>query len=222
MLIEWIGHSCFYLTAKTGKTIIIDPYGDEVGLLVPQKPADIVLITHDHFDHLNKSYLDGIKSEYTLIDKVGEYAADGIKITGINVMHDEKNGAERGTCVSFLIEADNMRILHMADVGAMPPPEYFKQIGKVDILMIPVGGVYTVGAKGALNIMDAVHANITIPMHYLVNGLTMKELASVHDFLARAQSREYDVSRLGGDVFEITADSLKKRNRIVVMECTHC
>ncbi len=222
MLIEWVGHSCFYLTTEAGKTIIIDPYGDKIGLCVPEKAADVVLITHDHFDHLNADYLKALPEGSVVIDKEGSYEACGIKITGIPVCHDEQQGAERGMVVSYLIETDGMRLLHMGDVGAMPDPAYFEKIGKIDLLMIPVGGFYTVDAKGALNIMDAIHPNITIPMHYLVPGLSLSELASPHDFLARAASREYDVSRTGGGLFDITADNLKKRNRIVVMECTHC
>ena len=157
-----------------------------------------------------------------LIAEAGEFEAGGIRVTGIPVWHDDRQGSERGQVITYLIEADGMRLLHMGDVGEMPAPSYFEKIGKIDILMIPVGGYYTVDAKGALNIMDTIHPNITIPMHYLVNGLTLTELASPHDFLARAASREYDVSRLGGGVFEITKDNLKKRNRIVVMECSHC
>ncbi len=222
MLIEWIGHSCFYVTTQEGKTIIIDPYDHTIGLKVAQKPADVVLITHDHFDHRNADYLSALPKESTVIEKEGSYEVCGIKITGIPVFHDEEQGTLRGTVVTYIIEVDGMRLLHMGDVGEMPAPSYFEKLGKIDILMIPVGGYYTVDAKGALNIMDTVHANITIPMHYLTGTLNLTELASAHDFLARAASREYDVSRLGGGLFEITADNLKKRNRIVVMECTHC
>ena len=214
MLIEWIGHSCFYMTTEAGKTILIDPYDNTIGLRVPEARADIVLVTHDHFD--------GMRDGDVLIAEAGEFEAGGIRATGIPVWHDDRQGSERGQVITYLIEADGMRLLHMGDVGEMPAPSYFEKIGKIDILMIPVGGYYTVDAKGALNIMDTIHPNITIPMHYLVNGLTLTELASPHDFLARAASREYDVSRLGGGVFEITKDNLKKRNRIVVMECSHC
>ena len=222
MLIEWIGHSCFYMTTEAGKTILIDPYDNTIGLRVPEARADIVLVTHDHFDHKNQAYLDGMRDGDVLIAEAGEFEAGGIRVTGIPVWHDDRQGSERGQVITYLIEADGMRLLHMGDVGEMPAPSYFEKIGKIDILMIPVGGYYTVDAKGALNIMDTIHPNITIPMHYLVNGLTLTELASPHDFLARAASREYDVSRLGGGGFEITKDNLKKRNRIVVMECSHC
>ena len=222
MLIEWIGHSCFYMTTEAGKTILIDPYDNTIGLRVAEARADIVLVTHDHFDHKNQAYLDGMRDGDVLIAEAGEFEAGGIRATGIPVWHDDRQGSERGQVITYLIEADGMRLLHMGDVGEMPAPSYFEKIGKIDILMIPVGGYYTVDAKGALNIMDTIHPNITIPMHYLVNGLTLTELASPHDFLARAASREYDVSRLGGGVFEITKDNLKKRNRIVVMECSHC
>ncbi|KXK64092.1 hypothetical protein HMPREF3293_03140 [Christensenella minuta] len=210
------------MTTEAGKTILIDPYDNTIGLRVPEARADIVLVTHDHFDHKNQAYLDGMRDGDVLIAEAGEFEAGGIRVTGIPVWHDDRQGSERGQVITYLIEADGMRLLHMGDVGEMPAPSYFEKIGKIDILMIPVGGYYTVDAKGALNIMDTIHPNITIPMHYLVNGLTLTELASPHDFLARAASREYDVSRLGGGVFEITKDNLKKRNRIVVMECSHC
>ena len=222
MLIEWIGHSCFYLTTAEGTTMMIDPYDNTIGLRVPDQEADIVLVTHDHFDHRNEAYLKSLKKEHVVIDKPGDYSVCGICVKGIEIDHDEENGALRGKVVAYVIEADGMRLLHMGDVGAMPPDSFFDQIGKIDILMIPIGGYYTVDAKGALNIMDRMHPNITIPMHYLVPGLTLTELAGTHDFLARAASREYDVSRLGGGVFDITADNLKKRNRIVMMECSHC
>lgn len=221
MLIEWIGHSCFYITTKDGKTIMIDPYDNTIGLKVPEKTSDILLITHDHFDHYNHEYVDGLKHGYTLIKEAGDYIVCGIKIKGIDLFHDEQEGKLRGKTLAFLIEADGMRLLHMGDVGAMPPDSFFETVGKIDILMIPIGGTYTVDAKGALNIMDRIHANITIPMHYLTPGLKL-DIAGSHDFLARASSREYDVSRIGGGLFDITSDSLKKRNRIVVMECTHC
>ncbi|WP_066645356.1 MBL fold metallo-hydrolase [Christensenella timonensis] len=221
MLIEWIGHSCFYITTQDGKTIMIDPYDNTIGLKVPEKAPDILLITHDHFDHYNHEYVDGLKPGYTLIEKPGDNIVDGVKIRGIELDHDEEGGAQRGKVVAYLIETDGMRLLHMGDVGAMPPDSFFEAIGKIDILMIPVGGTYTVDAKGALNIMDRIHPNITIPMHYLTPGLKL-DIAGSHDFLARAASREYDVSRIGGGLFDITSDNLKKRNRIVVMECTHC
>ncbi len=221
MLIEWIGHSCFYITTQANKTIMIDPYDNTIGLKVPEKTPDILLITHDHFDHYNHEYVDGLKHSYTLIDKAGEYSPDGIKIKGIEIDHDEQGGALRGKVIAYLIETDGMRLLHMGDVGAMPAESFFEAIGKIDILMIPVGGTYTVDAKGALNIMDKIQPNITIPIHYLTPGLKLDIVAS-HDFLARAASREYDVSRIGGGLFDITSDNLKKRNRIVVMECTHC
>ncbi|MEA4853110.1 MAG: MBL fold metallo-hydrolase [Christensenella sp.] len=221
MLIEWIGHSCFYVTTTEGKTIIIDPYDNTIGLAVPQKGADVVLVSHDHFDHRNEDYIASLEDGATLIDTIGDFDVCGIKIKGIALDHDEQGGALRGKVIAFLIEADGMRILHMSDVGAMPSDAFFDEIGKIDILMIPVGGVYTVDAKGALNIMDRIQPNITIPMHYLTAGLKL-EIASPHDFLARAANREYDVSRLGGGIFDITADNLKKRRRIVVMECSSC
>lgn len=214
MLIECIGHSCFYLTTKSGIRILIDPYDNTIGLRPVKKEADIVLVTHDHYDH---AYTKEIRGEYTLIDAPGSYELCGVKITGLSTYHDEEQGALRGTVTPYLIETEGIRILHMGDTGVMPEDSFFEAVGHVDVLMVPVGGVYTLDAQGALLLMERIEPNITIPMHYKINSLLM-DIAGVHNFLTVA-GREYDKAHLGECRFEITADSLKKRDRIIVMEC---
>lgn len=217
MLIRWIGHSCFLLTTQNGTKILTDPYDNSIGLAPVIEHADIVLVSHDHFDH---NYTAGITGDYTLINTPGTHEALGIKITGFKTFHDPEHGKLRGENIVNLIEADNMRILHMGDIGTMPDDSFFESVGNVDILMIPVGGVYTVDAKGALAIMERLRPNITIPMHFKTPELDM-DIEGVHEF-SELSKKEYDRSTLGNNIFEITADSLKKRKRIIIMDCSNC
>ncbi len=213
MIIKWLGHSCFLLTLKNGKSIVIDPYDESTGYEPVNEKADIVLVSHDHHDH---SDVKGIKGNYNLIKSAGEYESDGVKITGALAYHDDQQGALRGNVVVNTIEAEGIRVMHMSDIGCVPDESFFKNAGKIDILMIPVGGVYTIDAKGALEIIEKLKPNITIPMHYLTPALKIS-LKGVHEFTALA-GKEYDISRLGGSSLEIAADTLKKRQRIVVMD----
>ena len=214
MLIKWIGHACFLLTFKNGKRVLIDPYAPDLGYEPVCEQADVVLVSHEHDDH---NFTEHLAGDFQLIDAPGEYVIDGMKITGITLPHDEAQGAKRGQVVSFLIQAEGLTFLHMSDVGCMPQDAYFELLPKIDILMIPVGGVYTVDAQGAFAIMERIHPNITIPMHYMTSSLRKFALKGVHELIELAGGG-YDVSRLGNAEFEITADNLKKRSRIMVME----
>ena len=209
MFIKWIGHACFKITLKSGPELIMDPFDDGIGLTPLDEKADIVIVSHPHHDHCNT---DGVKGEYILVDKPGEYEIKDIKIQGFT----ESHGGDFGETNCFLVEARGIRILHLGDIGVVPEDDFFEKIGRVDILMLPVGGRYTVGAKDAFQIMEKIEPNITIPMHYMVPGLTI-DIAGVHEFLELA-GREYDISRLGNSVFEIYVDNLKKRQRIMIME----
>lgn len=213
MLIKWIGHSCFKFVNKAGVEIIVDPFDNTVGYEPLDEKADIVLSSHDHFDH---NYIAGIKEGFKLIDKAGSYEECGIKIEGFELCHDDENGAKRGKTVAYKLYIDGMTLLHMGDVGIMPDDDFFEKIGKIDFLMIPVGGVYTIDAKGALEIMEKIMANITIPMHYMTASLSF-DLKGIFEFTDLA-GREFDISRLGSSEYSITADDLKKRCRIMLME----
>ena len=214
MIIKWFGHSCFQLTLKNGKSIVIDPYDKSTGYELVDEKADIVLVSHDHHDH---SYVQSIRGEYKLIREAGEYREDCVKITGVSMPHDDQQGARRGRVVVNTIEAEGIRVMHMSDIGCVPDEDFFKNAGRIDILMIPVGGYYTVDAQGALDIIDKMKPNITLPMHYLTSASKIDSIKGVHEFTTLAR-REYDISRLGGSSLEITADTLKKRQRIVVMD----
>ena len=183
MEIIWHGHSFFEIKSKENKNqvkIAIDPFSDEIGLKVPKVEADILLISHDHYDHNNKSAISG---NYFLIDQPGEYEVRGVFVKAIRSFHDKAAGKERGENLIFTIETEDLRVCHMGDFGQKELEEkQIEEIGGVDVLMIPVGGIYTISAKEAIKILEELEPKITIPMHYSLPKLKIK-LDSVDKFL---------------------------------------
>jgi L-ascorbate metabolism protein UlaG (beta-lactamase superfamily) len=168
MKIKWYGHAAFKITTGNGIRIIIDPYqsgayGGALSYGKIEEEADIVLTSHDHDDH---NYTKGIKGKYELIKDATQKDIKGVKIKGIPTFHDTSRGKERGKNVMFLIEADNLRVLHVGDLGHTLEKEKISEIGKIDILLIPVGGYYTIDAKEATLVMEALGPKVTIPMHF--------------------------------------------------------
>jgi L-ascorbate metabolism protein UlaG (beta-lactamase superfamily) len=172
MNISWYGQSCFRLESK-GISVLIDPFNKEIGLKPPRLNDDIVLVTHDHFDHNN---IEGAKEGAFVITGPGEYEKSGIFIEGIKSFHDNVEGKERGLNIIFSIKMEDIRICHLGDLGQnILTDEQIESIGDVDILMIPVGdGGATIDAVKAASIIKEIEPKIIIPMHYQVPGLTLK------------------------------------------------
>lgn len=179
MFIKWHGHACFEI--RDGTRIIIDPHdGRSIGLKTPRATADIVLVTHDHFDHNAVRVING---NFQVISSSGEYNFGPAKIKGIGAYHDEVLGAKRGRVTMYKILLEGISLLHMGDIGHILTKEQVKEIGSVDIIFIPVGGVYTVDAKKAYENTKILNPKIVIPMHYKVPGLTLG-LEKVDNFLS--------------------------------------
>jgi L-ascorbate metabolism protein UlaG (beta-lactamase superfamily) len=184
MHIIWKGQSCFQILSARAKaeqvSIAIDPFDEATGLKSSSFSADILLITHDHHDHNNKK---SIKGEPLVIEGPGEYEAKEIYIQGISSWHDEKDGKEKGANTIYIIEAEEMRVCHLGDFGQKElTTEQLEGIGDVDILMVPVGGNFTIDAKGANKVISQIEPRIVIPMHYHLPGLKIK-LDDIDKFL---------------------------------------
>ena len=184
MTIIWHGQSLFELTPSRGKNnqvnIVIDPFSQEVGLRLPKLEADIVLTTHDHYDHNN---VKAVAGNPFLIEGPGEYEIKEVFIQGIPAFHDDLQGKERGEMTIFTIEAEELRLCHLGDLGQKElTPDQLEKIGEIDILMIPVGGNYTISGKEAVKIMSQIEPKIIIPMHYALPKLKVK-LEGVEKFL---------------------------------------
>ncbi len=169
MTITWFGQACFRLEAKEG-SVLIDPFSKEIGLKPPRIKDDVVLVTHQHMDHNN---IEDANPEAFIIQNPGEYENHGIAIRGIQSFHDNKEGTERGLNTMYVIKAEELTICHLGDVGHVLTDKQVEDIGDVDILMIPVGGTYTIDAKTAVEVINQVEPKIVIPMHYKVPGLVV-------------------------------------------------
>ncbi len=173
MNIQYYGHSCFKITTKpAGRAtedvvIFIDPFDRSLGLRPPQGQASIVFVSHDHYDHNNASALKG---DPVIIDTPGEYSIKGVNIVGIDAVHDNKDGAERGRNTIFILESEDIKLCHMGDLGAALTSEQLEKINGADILLIPVGGKYTIDGKTAAEIARKIEPSIVIPMHYKIKG----------------------------------------------------
>jgi L-ascorbate metabolism protein UlaG (beta-lactamase superfamily) len=171
MEIIWHGHSFFEIQSKKIK-IAIDPFDEKIGLLPPKIKADILLISHNHYDHNNKKIISG---DYFLIEGPGEYEIKGIFIEGVESFHDEKGGKERGKNTIYKIETEGFKICHLGDFGQKELTNGQKEkLENLDILMIPVGGIFTISAKEAIKIVQELEPKIVIPMHYLLPKLKIK------------------------------------------------
>lgn len=185
MDIYWGGQASFRLKGKT-TTVVLDPFDpDFVGLKFPKDfQADIVLSSHDHKDHNNTKIITSpTDGEVAIFKDPGEYEVGGCVITGISSFHDNLAGAERGLNTIFHLNFDNLNIVHLGDLGqSRLSEEQITQIGEVDILLVPVGGVYTIDGKGASEIVAELEPKIIIPMHFSLEGLKF-QLDPVDKFL---------------------------------------
>lgn len=153
-------------------TLVLDPHdGKSLGIPVPSVRADLVLITHDHFDH---NAVRVVKGEPEVLRSfVGSTEKKGVKIEGIREYHDEVNGEKRGEISIYLIEMDGITMAHMGDIGHIPPGDVIERLKAVDILFIPVGNVFTVGPEEAWKIAEMVSPKVVVPMHYRIGGLSL-------------------------------------------------
>lgn len=200
MTITWFGQSCFRVETKEG-SFLIDPFSKEIGLRPPRIKDDIVLVTHGHYDH---NAVGDVGPETLVISSPGEYERKGIAVLGIQSFHDQSGGAERGLNTIYSIKAEDIAVCHMGDIGQQAlTEEQVELIGDVDILMIPVGGRYTVGAKEAISIVSQIEPKVIIPMHYKIAGLEIKELEGVEKFVKEVGLRPEKV-----DVFRVAKKNL--------------
>lgn len=169
MDIYHLGHSSFLIKTSEG-TLITDPYDSKmVGLRYPKKEADIVTVSHDHKDHNIVSQVGG---NPFIITYPGEYEKNDIHVTGYPSFHDNKNGEERGKNIIFKIEADHLTLVHCGDLGHVLTNDLLEEIGNIDVLMIPIGGTYTISSDEAIKIVQEVEPSIVIPMHFFQEGMS--------------------------------------------------
>ena len=166
MIITWQGQSCFKIQDKVGSegiTLVTDPFDKSLGLKVPNFEADIVTVSHDHSDHNNVAAFRGTPK---VIKSAGEYDIKGVMIEGVLSYHDASQGKERGNNIIYRIEMDDITICHLGDLGHVLDNKQLERLEGIDILLVPVGGKYTLDAKLAVEVISQIEPRIVIPMHY--------------------------------------------------------
>jgi L-ascorbate metabolism protein UlaG (beta-lactamase superfamily) len=187
MKISYLGRSCFKLEVKAETPtiekdkleIIFDPFPASLGLKPPVGDFDLVLISHDHSDHNAKEQL---KKGFFLINGPGEYTYQGASVLGINTFHDAELGTVRGSNTVYKLETEGLKICHLGDLGCLLEKKQIDLLGEIDVLMIPVGGKYTLGPKEAVETIKMLEPTFIVPMHFSVPGLKIDDLEPVSSF----------------------------------------
>jgi len=206
--IRWHGHSCFEITNDV--TIVTDPHdGRSIGIPEPTVKADIVLVTHNHYDHNSVKSVEKPGNKVITDDR--KRTIDNVQIQGIETFHDAVSGAKRGKNIIYKFVSDGVTFCHLGDLGHTLDEKTLQQIGKVDILFVPIGGIYTIDADQAWSVIRAIKPAIAIPMHYRIEGLSLP-IAGLDPFLAR---NNYKILKVGNEM-DIEKDELPKEPEVWV------
>jgi L-ascorbate metabolism protein UlaG (beta-lactamase superfamily) len=185
--ITWLGLSCFRIRGSQA-VIITDPFPPGLGYTLGKQTADIVTVSHPHPSH---SYDQGINSEHRLVKGPGEYEISGVLILGIGTYHDSVKGQSRGKNTIYLMEIDGVNVLHLGDLGHVLSDDQVEEIGNVDVLLLPVGGVSTINAAMAAEVMRKLEPKVVIPMHYKTTK-SDRDLEPVENFLKEMGQTQVD------------------------------
>jgi len=212
MLLRWHGHACFELVTDDGKVIVFDPHdGYSIGIKPPKAQADIVLISHDHFDH-NAHAIVAKPGATVLKMSVGEHEVDGLKILGVETYHDKVKGKRRGKNVVYRVQVSDIAFVHCGDLGHIPETSTIEKLKPVDIVMIPVGGTFTIEPDEAWSVIELMEPAIVVPMHYWIEGINLP-LKPVDEFLSRAPAK-WRIEKLSGN--ELTLSKPLPKNVVYV------
>lgn len=212
--IYWYGQACFKVKGKN-TSVIVDPFsGEFTGLKEPKLDGDIVCVSHQHEDHNNVGVVKGTGEEKPfIISGPGEYEINGVNIIGISSFHDDKEGAERGKNTIYQITIDEVNVVHLGDIGQKQLKQQQVEALSCDVLLIPVGGVFTIDAKEAPDIIAQLEPKIILPMHYKVGSLKF-DLAPIDDFL-KSMGKENSEKMAK---FSVSRDKLPDEPQVVVLE----
>ncbi len=182
-IITYFGHAMFLIESSEGLKVGIDPYNEQVKDTLPSLSADIVLVSHEHFDHSNTELF---KDNPEIVNSPDRKTIKGIDIEGIRTYHDRSSGEERGQNIIFKFELDGISFAHMGDLGHQLSETQVKELEGINILMLPIGGTYTINYREAINLIQEIGPNIAIPMHYKQND-TKIEIDTIHNFLGEVK-----------------------------------
>lgn len=216
--IEYFGQSSFGISDSEGMKIVTDPYDPMLGYKFPSISTQLLTVSHDHFDHNNVAALQGY--EQLIFASTGSFTNGDIKIKGITSWHDTTQGSERGPNTIYTYEINKIKICHLGDLGHELSVEQINSIGEVDVLMIPVGGFFTINSEEAIKVVNSINPKVVIPMHYGTEAsrpIFEDYLAPVEDFTSKIQLKGWEIQRI--DNLTLTKEMLntmKSKNVFVL------
>jgi L-ascorbate metabolism protein UlaG (beta-lactamase superfamily) len=219
MEISYLGHSCVKLRGKAG-TVVCDPYAASVGFAMPAISADIVTVSHEHDDHAASGPIKPTarRDRPFLITEVGEYEVGGISVFGFPSYHDDQKGAERGRNVMFKVVVDGVTICHLGDLGHTLTEQAVEDLGIVDVLLCPVGGVFTISPQEATQVIQDIDPSIVIPIHYKTpqHAAMYEKLATLEVFL-----KEFGAQAQTQPKLIVESGKLPEELQLTVLERSH-
>jgi len=214
MKIKYLGHAAFELALAGGARYVIDPYTAGAFGTLKYAPIegnfDVAVVSHSHEDHVSREVLDRSKE---IINKSGKVVVDGVTIESLMTYHDESKGSARGKNLISIVEAEGLRVAHLGDLGHAIVPKDFPMLKWMDVLMIPVGGHFTIDAATAAALAKSFEPKIVIPMHYLTPKVDFP-ITPVENFTKLMDT----VERAGASEIEVTKETLPKKMKVVVLE----
>ncbi len=212
MKVKWLGHASFLITSEEGTRIITDPYATGMGISYGEikEAADIVMVSHEHGDHNNTAAVSGSPQ---LVKEAGVQEAKGIQFKGIASFHDDADGSQRGPNTIFCFTVDDVKLCHLGDLGHQLSEQQVADIGDVDVLLIPVGGFFTIDAAVATDTTEKLKPRVVIPMHYSTAKCAYP-ISGVEDFL----KGKANVKRMDASEVEFSKNKLPSPTEIVVLK----
>lgn len=211
MKIEYLGHSSFKLTESTGTSVVCDPYDSSVGFEMANVSADAITVSHGHYDHNN---IKAIAGDPIILDKECSYDLPGVEIDAIKSFHDRQRGKQRGENLIFKFRMDGIDVCHLGDLGEDCSSELIDLLLPVNVLLIPVGGTYTITAEMAKEYVDRIMPDIVIPMHYKSKDCKL-DIDKVDEFTSLFD--EECVEELDGNELSLMRSDFDGETKVIVL-----
>ena len=219
LTLRWFGHAFFVVTSSDGVRVAMDPFGD-IGYPMPEVDADVVTVSHGHGDHNGADRLAGSPAILRGLEAGGadwnaiSYDLRDVRITALPAYHDNVEGRKRGLNSIFIVEIGGLRLAHLSDIGHTLSAETLEDMGRIDILLVPVGGIFSIDGRQAIDIMTRLRPAITIPIHYKTAATATWPIKDESTFLGGLNN----VRRLDATTISVTPETLPDRPEVWVMQ----
>lgn len=212
MKIKWIGHSCFLITSDKGVKILTDPFRRDASLSYYRitESADIVTVSHEHHDHND---IDAVAGRPAVLRGPAQKTMQDVVIRTVNSYHDENKGKARGANTIFCFTVDSVNICHLGDLGHQLSSADIKALGKVDVLLIPIGGTFTLDAEGATLLYEDIKPRVAIPMHYKTDRCQW--LKSTADDFVKGKKH---FKKLDTDEVKFNSGQLPRESEVLILQ----